>query len=219
MRRPFGGIQAVVAVLTILPQLAVAQDAKPGEVLTVDGYRGEIPVVMVNGKAQIEVEALARLTKGSISYGENRITLTIPPPEPSDAKPQTGFSPEFLRASLEVVTEIREWRAALRHAVRNNFPVTDDWIDTYRTTLDGRLALASGVATTDGDRNALPLLTSSQNLMRKLNDNYQALYKSATYVTADSYDRDPLDRQVMDCAQGLGSVLAAGRYQDVSGCH
>ncbi len=45
-----------------------------------------------------------------------------------------GFSSDFLKAGIEAMSAIREWRAALVHAVQNNYPLSEEWLGNFRRT-------------------------------------------------------------------------------------
>ena len=215
----------LIAALTTTAMLGLAQTPQQSKTLVVSGYSGQIPVVQVGGKAYVEIDALARLTKGSVGYPASQMTLTLPPPPPdsganiADPKAKKGFSSDFLKAGIEAMSAIREWRAAVVQAVQNNYPLSEEWLGNFRRTAESRRALVSVAATTDDDRSVLPLLDNEMAMMQKMHDMYMGLYKSSTYVTADSVDRNPLNQQILDCARGLAALAASGQYQDVSVCH
>jgi hypothetical protein len=199
----------------------------PGQsrTLTVDGYSGQVPVIQVNGKSYVEIESLARLTGSSMTFRANQTILKLPTSAASTPTPETnqsaksGFSKDFLRAGIEEMTAIREWRVAIVSAIQNNYPVTDDWVARYRTTASSKLALASTALVTDSDRSGVSLLTNEFGNMQKFSDNYLAMHKSQTYISPDSLDNDPLDRQILECARGLAALIVGGQFQDVSTCH
>ncbi len=210
----------LLAALTITAIVGLAQTPQQSGTLSVAGYSGQIPVIEIEGKVYVDVDALARLANGSVGYPANQMTLTLPPPDAgSDPKPKTGFSTDFLKSGIEAITAIREWRAALVHAVQNNYPLSEEWLGNFRRTAEAKRALVSVEAMTDSDRNTLPLLDNEMSLMQKMNDMYLGLYRSATYVTADSVDRNPLNQQILDCTRGLAALAASGQYQDVPSCH
>jgi hypothetical protein len=209
----------------LMPRLALAQAPRQTGTLSVAGYPGQVSIIQVNGKSYVEIESLARLTGGSISFRDKHIILTLLPSTPGTPTPETnqpaqsGFSKEFLRAGIEEMTAIREWRIAIVNAVQSNFPVTDDLVASYRRAADSKLALASAAVTTDSDRSGFALLNNEFSKMQALSDKYLALRKSLTYIAPDSLDKDPLDQQVLSCARGL-SFMAAGRhFEDVPECH
>lgn len=159
-----------------------------------------------------------------MSFRDKQIILTFPPapntkPPETNQPAQPGFSKEFLRASIEEMAVIREWRIAIVSAVLGGFPVTDDWVAGYKRTADNKLALASAAVTTDLDRSGFTLLSNEFSKMQTLNDKYLALRKSLTYIAPDSLDNDPLDQQILSCARGLSSMIARGQFEDVSACH
>lgn len=218
MLRRWSKTQLITAAFLAIPSAGFAQ-AQPSGTLAVSGYSGQVPVIKVDGKTYVEVDALARLTNGSVGYPADQMTLTLTAPAALPAQEKKGFSPDFLRAGIETMGAVREWRAALQHAVQNNYAVTEDWLGNFRRAVEDRRALTGVAATTDDDRSGLLLLDKEIALMQKLNDNYVSLYKSATYVTADSFERNPLNQQVLDCARGLAAAAGSGRYQDVSVCY
>jgi hypothetical protein len=179
----------------------------------------------MNGKSYVEITALARLTSSSVTFRDKQIILTFPPSasnataqEPSQPV-QSAFSREFLRAGVEEMTAIREWRVAIVNAVQSNFPVTDDWVAGYRRSADSKRALASAAIVTDSDRSAFVLLSNEFSKMQTLSDKYLALRKSLTYIAPDSLSSDPLDQEILNCALRLSALAASGTFEDVPACH
>jgi hypothetical protein len=213
---------SLIACLLLLP-IGLSQVPRQSETLSVTGYPGQVPVIQVNGRAYVEIESLARLTSSTLSFRAKQIILTFPTSAANIAAPETkqpvGFSKEFLRAAIEELTAIREWRIAIVNAVQSSFPLTDDWVTGYRRTADGKLAFASVAVATDSDRSAFALVSSEFRKMQTLSDKYLALRKNLAYIAPDSLDKDPLDQQILSCAQGLSSFAASGQFEDVRACH
>ena len=194
--------------------------------LIVKGHTGEAPVIQVNGRSYVDVEALARITNGSLAFQTNQISLTLgatpaapSTPAPPDKPAKAGFSKDFLRAGIETMTVIREWRIAIVNAVQTGNPVIDSWVTGYRTTAQSKLALVSVAATTDSDRLALPMLQSEFSNMQKLSDSYLQKNANREYVAQDALTNDPLDQQIITCARALASMAAGGQFEDVPSCH
>jgi hypothetical protein len=189
----------------------------------VDGYPGSAPVIQVNGKSYVEIESLARLTKGSVTFQTNQITLKLPPSvanaAPAQPAPPAKMSKGFLRAGIEEMTVIDEWRNAVVKAVQTNTPVGEDVLESYQRTANSKLEVASTTAATDPDRNVLSFLKNELGNTQKLSDRYLAMRKSLTFISPDSFDNDPLNQQIQNCAQGLASLTASGQFQDVATCH
>src|ERR1039457_2560446 len=93
--------------ILVLLQTGMAQAPKQSTTLTINGYAGNAPLVQIGGKSYVEVEALARLTGGSVKFQTNRITLTLPASSETEQAAKKGFSPDFLRAAIEEMAAIR----------------------------------------------------------------------------------------------------------------
>ena len=215
----------LLAACLVISRLAMSQVPRQSSTLSVTGYPGQVAVVQMNGKSYVEIESLARLTSSSMSFRDRQIIFTFSSsavnttiPEPIQPAP-SGFSKDFLRAAIEAMTAIREWRIAIVNAVQSSFPITDDWVAGYRRTADSKLSLTSAAITTDSDRSGFALLSNESGKMQMLSDKYLALRKSLTYIPPDSLDNDPLDQQVLSCARGLSSMAGSGQFEDVAVCH
>ena len=88
--------------------------------LVVSGHTGSIPVSQINGKNYVQVEALAQLVSGTLSYGTNQMTLTLGGNEPAAAEEKAGLSRDFLRAAIEEMSTLREWHTALFNCRRES---------------------------------------------------------------------------------------------------
>jgi len=186
----------------------------------VKGYPGQAPVIQANSNSYVEIESLARLTNGTLSFQANQVTLSFPASDAAPLSTQTDrLSKEFLRAEIEVMGAIGDWRTGLATAIQSSNPITQDWADRYRRNANSRLSLASTSVTTEADRNLLPLIRSEFNNMQLLSDRYVAMHKSQTFVAPDSLDNDPLNQQVENCGHGLASVTAGGQFVEVASCH
>ena len=80
---PMKMIIALIATLLIaplvLPACANAQAPQNGSIFTITGHAGETQLLQLNGKSYVEIETLARLTQGTLSFKANRTVLTPPP--------------------------------------------------------------------------------------------------------------------------------------------
>jgi hypothetical protein len=213
----------VLAALLAVPGIAVSQAGEEARIFVINGQAGQAPVVRMQGKAYVELEALARLTHGSLSFNGNQTTLTLPGATtnvPAKTPPTSSeFSKEFLRAGIEEMAVIREWRIALNNAVQRGIPVTDDWIALYRSPAITDLRLASVAAATDSDRNAYQLISNEFDNMKKLSDRFVAAHASQNYMSPEALKDDPLDQQILNCARSLTAMAASGQYVDDGSCH
>jgi hypothetical protein len=217
---------AVVAVLLpallMLPANGYSQTPPKGATFTITGHAGEAQLVQINGKSYVEIETLARLTQGTLSFKANQTTLTLPSlnagEQASSPHAKAGFSTAFVQAGIEEMSVIREWRIAIVNAVQNNTPVSEDWVSTHHRLADKTLALASAAASTDDDRNAFTLLTAEFNNMQKLSDLYLAMRKQVSFISPDNFDIS-LEEQILSCARGFVSMTENHEFQDQASCH
>jgi len=193
--------------------------AQQNRTFTVAGHSAEIPVTEMGGRSYVEIEALARLANGSLGFRGNQIVLTLPP---SNANTSTtaapGFTKEFLRAGIEQMSVIREWRSALISAVQRGFPITDDWMKSFSDRAQHNLRLVSLAASTESDKNAFQLLTNEFNNMKQLSDRFLDANKSRTYTRSDALENDPLDRRILNCGHALAAMAATGQFLDDGSC-
>ena len=209
-----------------LAALVLSQAAQQNGTLLVSGHPGQLPVLQMNGKSYVDIEALARLANGSLKFSGNQIILTLPDSDvdssataPSETEaPNPGFSKEFMKAGIEEMAVIREWRNTLINAVQNGFPLTDEIVNRFRGQALASDALTSAAASTDSDQNAYQLVSKVLDKMRKLSDKVVAARKNLNYIDADALKNDPLFQQILNCTHSLASMAASGQFQDDGSC-
>lgn len=217
-QKPLSAQFAFVVILVVPAFLGEA--AQKNKTFVINGHPGEVAVIERDGHAYVEIEALARMTNGSLSFNGNQIILTMPVGAPVTAQASSsGFTKDFIRAGIEEMAAIREWRSTLRNAVQRGYPVTEDWIDGYRARAEQSLRLVSLAATTDSDKNAFQLLSNEFNNMKKLSDRFLEAEKSRTYISHESLNNDPLDQKILNCARSLAAMAASGQFSDNGSCH
>jgi hypothetical protein len=224
-------IAAIATVLTatalpallMLPVSASAQTPKNTSTFTIAGHAGETQLLQVNGKSYVEIETLARLTQGTLSFNANRTVLTLPPSnateQASTPPAKLGFSRAFVEAGIEEMGVIREWRIAIVNAVLNNTPVSEEWVSTQHRLAEKNLSLASAAASTDDDRSAYPLLSAEFNNMQTLSEQYIATRKKAAFISPDTFGSSPLEDQILSCARNFVSMTESHEFQDQPSCH
>jgi hypothetical protein len=224
-RKPSGTILLRLILATSLV-LALCNAAQAPQTLIVNGQPTQITVVQMNGHSYVDLEALARAASGSHSFSGNQIALTLPgasntpAPAPVSANlaANSEFSKSFMRAGIEQMTIIREWRTALANAVQNGFPITDDWLASYRSQATTALRLSFVAISTDSDRNAYRLLNIEFENMKLLSNNYVALRQSMQFIEPDSLAKDALNQKILDCAHSLAAMAANGQFVEDGSC-
>ena len=215
-------VAVAVTGLVVVPGMVLSQSVEESRTLLINGQAGQAPVVRMQGKSYVELEALARLTHGSLSFSGNQVTLTLQgsgTTATTIAGEKSEFSREFLRAGIEEMAVIREWRIALVNAVQKGYAVTNDWINYYRSPAVTNLRLASVAASTDPDRKAYQLLSNEFDNMKMLSDRFVDAHTAMNYTSLDALESDPLDQKILNCARSLAAMAASGQYVDDGSCH
>ena len=217
----------ILLVLLIVPGLALSQAVQQSRTLIVNGKSGQVKVMEIDGRSYVDLESLARIGNGTLAFSGNQITLTLPSfaartasaAAPSSPPANTGFSKEFLGASIEEMAVIREWRSALVNSIENNFPIQEDWVEHYRGQAAASLGLASVAVFADSDRSAAQLLSNEFDNMRALSVQLLAERKIMQYVSPEHLRDDPLNQKILTCARSLASMAVGGQFVDDASCH
>src|SRR5450631_4738901 len=107
----------IVGAMLMSAAMVLAQTQVQRETFSVQGYEGQATVIRSHGHVFVDVQDLARITKGSLSFEQDRIILTLAPSDASgaarDIATKSGFSLAFTRAAIEAMASIREWGGML----------------------------------------------------------------------------------------------------------
>jgi len=209
--------------------VGLVQAAQQGTVLVLNGYTETVPVMQVNGKNYVNVEALARVTNGSMSFNGNQIVLTLPAAgfgggaaasQPAAPPPSqnTGFSKEFLTAAIEEMSTLREWHSALASAIANGFPVTGELVAPYQAQAATNLRLMQVAVSTQSDQGAAQLISNAYQKMKQLSDKYVAKRANLEFVGPNALKNDPLDQSLIACGMSLRSMAGSGQFVDDGTC-
>jgi hypothetical protein len=222
-------VWVVAAVAMFVVMVGLVQAAQQGTVLVLNGYTETVPVMQVNGKNYVNVEALARATNGSMSFNGNQIVLTLPAAGSGGgaaasqqaapaASQNTGFSKEFLTAAIEEMSTLREWHSALASAIANGFPVTGELVAPYQAQAATNLRLMQVAVSTQSDQGAAQLISNAYQKMKQLSDKYVAKRANLEFVGPNALKNDPLDQSLIACGKSLRSMAGSGQFVDDGTC-
>jgi hypothetical protein len=207
--------------------LVIAKAGQPHRTLIVTGHAGELSVVEMGGRSYVEIHALAQLVNASLSFNGNQMVLALPEPSvrigataPSGSQPAPAeLSKDFIRAAIEEMSIIREWRSTLTNAVQRGYPITEEWIGSFRDEARKSLRLVQVAATSESDRSAFQLLTNVFNTMNKLSDRFLEANRTRSYISPDALNNDPTDQRILTCAHSLAAMAANGQFIDDGSCY
>jgi hypothetical protein len=231
MRQVYRSISSTLIALLFASVMAFGQAQPQSITVAVNGNSGKAPVIQENGRTYIDVEALARLANGSLSFSGNGITLTIPASpasasaaaETPSATDDSTLSRAFMKAGIEEMALLREWGAAIGYAIQHGYPIQEAWAANYQQKAAQGRSMAEVAATTGGDKNALQLLNNEFDGVRNWSNQLVQASKSmntAKYSMSPGALRDdPATQKLINCWHFLGSMLSSGSFQDDSSCH
>jgi hypothetical protein len=225
----------VMVTFLALPVVVSAQNGAPPQTLIINGQQSAASIIQVKGRLYVDLEALARAARGSVSYAGNQVALSISgsgvssnadassgagasTPNSAPAA-DAGFSKGFLNSGIEAAATLREWHAALASAIQNGYPIVAGSFGSYRAQAQTNLRLASVAATTDSDRNAFQLLNNEFQNMAKLSDRYVDRRANMTYISPDSLQNDGLNQRFIACGRSLSAMAGSGQFNDDGSCH
>ncbi len=220
-----------LTLIFLLSGVTLTQTKKQSRTLVVNGQAADVPILHINGREYIEVQALARAANGVVGFQGDQILLTLPggsssvstPPPMPERPTESGFSQEFMRAGIEEIALMREWASPLAYAIQNGYPITEQLVAGYRDQAAHGLRLASLAAMTEADRNALQLLTNEfqavQDWSNKLVEARKTMDTAKYAMSENALKEDPLSQKIVSCGRFLGPMLGSGTFRDDSSCH
>jgi hypothetical protein len=222
---------AIVLAILIVSTFAHGQSPSKN-VVSILGCLDEAPTVELKGRTYVDVQDLARITAGSISFKGQRVILVLP--RCSESKPSdeasaaaSGFSREFKIASIEAMASIREWGGVLQTTIHYGLSIDKTVAGDTLTLVSGhaadKLAIAQASVSTDDDRSGLELLKNEFNNVKAWSDSYikarNSQQAAAKTMSSAALDEDQDVQKMIHCGQFLAQIFAAGAFQDETSCH
>jgi hypothetical protein len=221
---------ALISILA-LTALAQAQTGEHQRNVVINGHSGQIIVYQIDGRSFVDLESLARIANGSLSFQQNQIVLTIPSSAPGSAPPtsmasqaaSTEMSPEFMKAALQTLSVTKSWTDSLAYAAQHGVPGDGSRLVTFHNRASEALRITQVDATSQSDQNALQLLTNHVNAVQSWNDTLVAQRRSMNTgqysMTPNAMQNDPTYQKISACAKFLTTMLPSGQFQDDGSCH
>lgn len=219
---------AIMALL--LPGIIVAaQTQRPKEALSVQGCLGKVSIVQIQGRDFVDVQDLARITNGSLTFEGDRMILNLrcdASKSAADDAAKTGFSRPFMKAAIEAMASIREWGGMLYITVQNGYPVGNTMAGNTIAAFQGRAADAVGIAATaasnESDARGLELLRNEFNNVQNWSDRYikaRSTLSAAEYtIRENALKNDQEVQNMIQCGQFLAQMFAGGTFQEATAC-
>jgi hypothetical protein len=221
----------LIGTVMMLVVMAPAQAQRETEELSIQGCTGQANVIRFQKGVFVDVQDLARITNGSLSFEKGQIVLTLPRCGASAAADneveKAGFSRAFMRAAIEAMASIREWGGMLMVTVQDGYPVGNtmagNTIIAYQERAAESVSLASAAASTESDSRGLELLRNEFNHLEAWADGYikarNSLSAANLTISEGGLNNDEEAQKMIRCGQFLAQMFAGGTFQDDAVCH
>lgn len=191
--------------------------------LVVNGKTTGAVVLQLDGHSYLDLETLARITNGSVTFGPNQIVLTIPGSnsDPASAQIRPGLSKEFASAAIAALAEMKEWKGVLGTMVTFGLAVDEKWAQTYQDRVETSLSQASAAASTGSDHSAFQLLSTQFANLAKWQSTVIAerhTFNGERTATPDVLQNDPVLKRFSSCGKFLSAMLGSGTFADNPSC-
>jgi hypothetical protein len=77
----------LVLIFLVVSGIAPAQESNQNRALIINGQSTRVPVIQVNSRSYVELEALASAVNGTLSFSGNQIAFSVPI-GPANTQPQ-----------------------------------------------------------------------------------------------------------------------------------
>ena len=218
-------------ILLLVSTVTSAQMGEHFRTLVINDRSGKVGVMEVGNKTYVDLERLVQIGHGSVEYRGNQIILslscivTTTPTEPAETGQSTSLrlSREFIKAGIEEISLLREWASSLANALQNGYPVSENWVGSYRAKAQSGLGIVSAAVSTEGDRSGSELLKGEfdavQEWSNKLLEARKSMDAAKYALSPGALQNDPLSQRIVSCGRFLGQMLANGDFQDDASCH
>jgi hypothetical protein len=204
---------------------AQAQDNHAQRTLEVNGHTGQTIVYQISGSSYVDLESLARIANGSLSFRGGSIVLHLPAADAaSHGQPSTiGMTNDFMKASLQVLASLKDWTNILAHEFQRGLAPSPGGLAALHNNAADQLRVATVDAATESDDHALRLLTLHFNQVDNWNKKLAAERKNLDmgkyYSNPNALARDESYQRITSCANFLATMLPSGHFQESHVCN
>ena len=228
--RSFTNLAFLAAIPLIANGIAAAQaqDNHGQRTLEVNGHTGQAIVYQISGKSYVDLESLARIANGSLSFRGGGIVLHLPAADAASDRSYGRPSPpsmtnDFMKASLQVLASLKEWTNVLAHELQRGLASHPSSLVALRNKAADQLRVATVDAANESDEHALRLLTLHFNQVDNWNNKLAAERKRVDmgkyYSNPNALARDESYQRITSCANFLATMLPSGHFQESHVCN
>ena len=220
-----GNLRRLVLLGFVLSSAAILFAQGPSDKkLMVNGKNTGVTVLQADGRFYVDVDTLARITRGTVTVEPTQVVLTIPRASVDASSPQTTdeLSKEFVSAAVVALSEMKEWKGALQTMITYGFAIDGSGAQIYREQAETSLTQAMVAASTNADRSAMQLLSNEFAHLARWESDVLADRKalnSAKTLDPNALQDDPELAKISSCGRFLNKMLVSRTFADNSSCY
>jgi len=215
--------------ILILSGIAVSQSGHKSQPLSINGHSGQAIIYQIDGKSYVDLETLVRIANGAMSFKGDQIILSFPGADVASSghdagtSNREGLSADFMRNAVQTLAIVKDWTNTLTYAVQRGVPGDGSRLVVFHDRAAEALRLTRVAATSDGDQDALQLLTNHINTVGawsdKLVSERRNLDTGKYSISQDALKNDGTYQKISACTKFLNSMLPSGQFHDDYSCH
>ena len=212
----------IAAVVVILCAGLIGQGGH-NKTLIVNGKVVPSGILRAKGKMYVDIEDLAHTLGTSVTLHTDSVMVTLPGENPTTSA-QIGadrLSPEFQRAAVTALSQMREFKGVMEAVVQQGTPIGGPWIQKFETDSRAALAHTSVAVSTEGDHRALPLLQHAWGQLETWAHTIAAERKAMNATRSmneDALANDPALAKLSECGGDLSQMVASGTFREIAAC-
>jgi hypothetical protein len=213
----------ITIVIFLFAPMLLAQRGS-AKTLVVNDSSSPNAVIQFNGKSYADVQSLAQMLNGSLSFQNDRVILRVPNSN-SPAPPVTAtnhLSPEFQRAAINALSQAREYKGIVVGVLQAGAPITGTWLQNDEGQAAAAISQAQIAASTDGDRGAMALLQNGFSQLQTWANAAIADRKAMNAtrsLSENALQNDPTLAKLAVCGRSFAKMIASGSFADEESCH
>lgn len=207
---------------------AMAQSELQTRILVINGHSETVTIYRIHNQSFVDLETLARIGNGSVSFQGDQIILTLPSSSANSAPAHEsagddGMTRAFMSSAIQNLRQIKDWTSAMAYGIQRGIPGDGSRIVVLHDRAAEGVRLAQVDAVNHSDQQAMQLLNNLFNQVdgwkRKLFDSRKTMSAANYSMTPDALDRDSDYQKIVSCGQFLATMLTGPHFQDNSSCH
>ena len=148
--RSFTNLALLAAIPLIAAGIAAPQSQSKYEqrTLEINGHTGQAMVYEIDGKSYVDLESLARIANGSLSFRGGSIILHLPAAGAASSQAHEhpsspGMTNDFMKASLQVLATLKEWTHTLADEIQRGVPGSGSHLADFHKRAADQLRVAT----------------------------------------------------------------------------